>query len=72
MFAVKVNPDGLVARLKAQIVAKGYTQTYGMDYSSLVAKMTFVQLFISMVATYHWNLPQLDIKNPFFHGDLQE
>ena len=24
VFAVKVNPDGLVARLKARLVAKGY------------------------------------------------
>ena len=24
VFAVKVNPDGLVARLKARLIAKGY------------------------------------------------
>ena len=56
MFAVKVNPNGLVARLKAQLVAKGYAQTYGVDYSdtfSPVAKMTSVWLFISLAATYH-------------------
>ena len=46
-----------------------------MDYSntfSLVVKMTYVQLFISLAATYHWDLHQLDIKNVFLHGDLQE
>ena len=56
MFAVKVNLDGLVARLKARLVAKGYAQTYGVDNSntfSPVAKMTSVLLFISLVATYH-------------------
>ena len=46
-----------------------------MDYSdtfSLVAKMTFVRLFISLAATYNWDLQQLDIKNVFLHGDFQE
>ena len=55
-------------------MAKGYAQTYGVDFSdtfSLVAKMTFVRLFISLAATYNWDLHQLDIKNVFVHGDLQ-
>ena len=30
VFTVKVNPDGSIARLKACLVAKGYTQTYGL------------------------------------------
>ena len=55
VFAVKFNPDGSVARLKACLVAKGYAQTYGVDYSdtlSPVAKMTYVKLFISLAATH--------------------
>ena len=75
VFAVKVNPDGLVARLKARLVAKGYAQIYGVDYFDTflpVAKMIFVRLFISLAATHNWDLHQLDIKNAFLHGDLQE
>ena len=56
-------------------MAKGYAQTYVVDYSntfSLVAKMTYVRLFISLAATYYWGLHQLDIRNVFLHGDLQE
>jgi len=47
---VKINPNGSFARLKARLMAKDYAQTYGVDYSntfSLVAKLTFVPLFIS-------------------------
>ena len=59
VFTVKVNPDGSVARLKAQLVAKGYAQTYGVDYSetfSPVAKLSSIRLFISLVTTYGWPL----------------
>ena len=56
-------------------MAKGYAQTYGVDYSdtfSPVAKMTSVRLFISLAVVHNWPLHQLDIKNAFLHGDLQE
>ena len=72
---MKVNLDGSIARLKARLVAKGYSQTYGVDYSntfSLVAKLIFIRLFISLAATNGWDLHQLDIKNVFLHGDLAE
>ena len=56
VFAVKVNPNGSVARLKARLVAKEYAQTYGVDYYdtfSPVAKMISVRLFISLVTTHN-------------------
>ena len=75
VFTVKVNLDGSVARLKACLVSKGYAQTYGVDYSdtfSSVAKLTSIQLFISLAAIHGWDLHQLDIKNVFLHGNLAE
>ena len=56
---MKVNLAGSIARLKTRLVAKGYAQTYGVDYFETfypVAKMKSVQLFISLAATYRWDL----------------
>jgi len=75
VFAIKVGPDGTIDRLKARLVAKGYTQVFGLNYGdtfSPVAKMASVRLFITMVVLQQWPLYQLDVKNAFLNGDLQE
>ena len=54
-------------------ISKTTNPPYGVDYSetfSIVAKMTYVRLFISMAATYNWDVHQLDIKIVFLHGNL--
>lgn len=57
------------------MVAEGYTQIYGLDYGDTffpVAKITSVRLFLAIVVIRHWPLYQLDIKNAFLHGELEE
>jgi hypothetical protein len=75
VFTIKHTPDGKVERYKARLVAKGYSQTYGVDYDEMfapVAKMNSVRILISIAANRGWKLYQLDVKNAFLHGDLQE
>jgi len=46
---------------------------YGLDYTfSPVAKMTSVRILVSLAATYHRPLHQLDIKNVFLNGILDK
>jgi len=75
VYRVKHNADGFVSRYKTILVAKGYAQTYGIDYEetySPVAKMTTVRAIIAMATSKGWSLHQMDVKNVFLHGDLYE
>jgi hypothetical protein len=75
VYKVKHNAEGFVSKYKTRLVAKGYAQTYGIDYEetySLVAKMTTIRVIIVMAVVKGWYLHQMDVKNVFFHGDLQE
>ena len=70
-----MGPDVQVERLKARLVVKGFTQIYGLDYNntfSPIVKMAFVRLLLSLASMHHWPLYQLEIKNIFLHGNLQE
>jgi hypothetical protein len=72
---VKQNLEGKVERYKTWPVARGYSQTYGIDYDKTfapVAKKSIVRTLISCAANFGWSLHQLDVKNAFLHDDLKE
>ncbi|XP_050124942.1 uncharacterized protein LOC126602150 [Malus sylvestris] len=67
--------DGGIHKYKARLVAKDYTQTYGVDYQETfapIAKLNTVCVLLSLAANQDWPLLQFYVKNAFRHGDLKE
>lgn len=75
VFTVTCKADGSVERYKARLVAKGFTQTLGIDYQETlapVAEMNSIRVLLSFAVNYSWPLHQLNVKNAFLNGNLEE
>ena len=70
-FTIKNTLEGKVERYKARLMAKGYTQTYGIDCDETfapAAKMNLVRTLIYCAVNLDRDIYQIDVKNAFLHG----
>lgn len=75
VFKIKENLDGSINKYKARIVAKGYHQQAGFDFSetfSPVVKQVTIRIVFTFALTNGWTIRQVDVNNAFLNGYLQE
>ena len=75
VYKIKTRSDGTVDRYKARLIARGFTQEYGIDYEETfapMARLSSIMTLIVVSATRKWPLFQMDVKNAFLNGELLE
>src|SRR5258708_17001799 len=66
----KHGTDGKVTHFKACLIAQGFSQWEGIDYSETfvpVVKSTSLHVFLAICAHHGWRIRQMDIKSAYLN-----
>ena len=75
VFKIKTHANGTIDKYKARLVAHGFTQVQGIDYSetfSPVVKLNSIKVLLALATQYNLEIHQLDVKTAFLHGYIDE
>ena len=75
VFDVKTNADGSVERLKARLVARGFSQEPGIDYKfsyAPVVRLESVRLFLTAGIKLHMDIRMYDFSSAYLNSVLKE
>ncbi|UYV82668.1 hypothetical protein LAZ67_22000457, partial [Cordylochernes scorpioides] len=75
VYTVKTNESGNVERFKARLVARGFSQTQGIDFQETYApviNLALIKVLITLSLNMKWYNRHLDVDNAYLYGDLGE
>ena len=75
VFRLKKNHDGSIERFKARVVAKGYTQKAGIDFTETfapVVRFNTLRVLLAITALKDPELDQVDFKSAYLNGEIAE
>ena len=77
MFARKRDENRTVIKHKARLVAQGYSQKPGVDYSETgtfapIMRFETLRTLLAYAAIENWDILQLDIKGAYLNGHVKE
>ena len=75
VFLVKRKADGSIDRYKGRVVAQGFSQRPGFDFTETwapTAKIAAIRAILATAAFEDWEIEQVDISSAFLNGELDE
>lgn len=75
IFKLKRDASENVVKDKAHLVAKGYSQEYGVDFDEIYAPVTrleTVRMLLALAAMNFWQVHHMDVKTAFLNGEIFE
>ncbi|KAJ3473640.1 hypothetical protein NLI96_g12898 [Meripilus lineatus] len=75
VFAVKRDADGKIIKYKARLVAQGFSQIPGQDFSATFAPVMRLESFralLAIAAVLDWEIHQMDVVGAYLNSDLDE
>ena len=73
VFKPKINENGTIQHFKAHLVARGFTQVYGLDYwdtFASVAKLVSLRILLAIAAFEDLEIHQMDVVLAFLAGNI--
>ena len=71
----KKDPDGNIIKRKACLVARGFTQWYGIDYTFTfypTLKLDSLRIIVALVVQKNYRTMQIDVNAAYLKVDLNE
>jgi Reverse transcriptase (RNA-dependent DNA polymerase) len=75
VFRIKRKADGSIDKYKVRLVARGFTQVYGVDYFAMfspVAKLSSFRAVLAIAARNDWEVDLFDFNGAYLNGELDE
>jgi len=75
VYQHKRKADGSTDKYKARLVARGFSQIYGVDYLdtySPVAKLASFRTILALAARFDWEVECFDFNSAYLNGELEE
>jgi hypothetical protein len=73
VFKIKRDATGAIERYKGRVVAKGFAQRPGVDYTETfapTARFASLRTVIALAALEDWELESIDISTAFLNGEI--
>ena len=75
VYRIKCDGDGVITCYKARLVARGFSQVYGLNYDEKYAPVTCletIRLLFALAVVKDWEIHQIDVKNAYLYGKLNK